>query len=769
MEQLFRRCDTTGTGYIDKDEFRDLCAGFDIGSDDADVIFADLDHDGDGRISFEDFSFGFRDFLTPGSKRGSVQLGLMSPKGQVSRQPSFKFKEFERMDSLQEVEAKQKEMEKKHRVAKQAWQHLADNLGKDDVKKFLNVSGDKIFTLYEELQTSEVPPHLLDHFEALISALVVDVKNIDQNNKLMEERFARERESHNAYLKSIEAELDAQMARVEQQAKEKAKQEHDHEKRELQQKMDAELAELQTQLKLFQKVDTWLNKEKDENNHSKETQRRLVNAVDENRSLKMSLNGTQTNIALLRSELGQIRSQYENKCSELSEERENKMEYMYEMENINRQLELLREANQKLQDTNDGLRQVVDVNTLRSPRLSRGRLSDVSGLADQLDNEPYRRKRTRRGGPVGSGPTSENGGSFYDSDSMRSRGSRGSERMKLPDTQFGIKRLLEDLDSGHSTLPAEDDLKDQRSYSPELDDDAASAIRVLESVVIQHDDDLQPNGGSKSLEQKDRDLTEVKGQPQVSSRVIDVSDHIKDRAKPTPAPRKTSVGLVRRPSAAARSRDKQLPVALMDLEATGPPDRTYKVVFAGDAAVGKTSFINRITKGLFMANLSSTLGVDFQVKTIRVDERNIALQLWDTAGQERFRSVTRSYFRRADGVMLLYDVTNERSFLAVRQWIDAVDDVAEKRIPIMLCGNKTDLRQTLVSQGRKCISTEQGERLARDHSATFLETSSKEGNNVIDALVQLSRDMCSSEDAEVQTSVLKIHEDQPIKKSCCRK
>ena len=82
------------------------------------------------------------------------------------------------------------------------------------------------------------------------------------------------------------------------------------------------------------------------------------------------------------------------------------------------------------------------------------------------------------------------------------------------------------------------------------------------------------------------------------------------------------------------------------------PDRTYKVVFAGDAAVGKTSFINRITKGVFMSNLSSTLGVDFQVKTmmmmimmmmmtmmdfqvktIRVDDRNIAIQLWDTAGQ----------------------------------------------------------------------------------------------------------------------------------------
>ena len=81
---------------------------------------------------------------------------------------------------------------------------------------------------------------------------------------------------------------------------------------------------------------------------------------------------------------------------------------------------------------------------------------------------------------------------------------------------------------------------------------------------------------------------------------------------------------------------------LRDLEPTGPPDRTYKVVFAGDAAVGKTSFINRLTKGIFLSNLSSTLGVDFQVKTIRVDDRNIAIQLWDTAGERERNGQTES-------------------------------------------------------------------------------------------------------------------------------
>lgn len=124
LEQLFKRCDTKGIGFIDKDEFRELCAGFEIGNEDADVIFADLDHDGDGRISFEDFSFGFRDFLTPGAKRGSTQLSQNQSSSRISRQDSM---------------AKQQEMEERHFKARTAWRHLADNLGNDDIKKFLSV------------------------------------------------------------------------------------------------------------------------------------------------------------------------------------------------------------------------------------------------------------------------------------------------------------------------------------------------------------------------------------------------------------------------------------------------------------------------------------------------------------------------------------------------------------------------------------------------------------------------------------------------------
>ncbi|KAK5965042.1 Ras and EF-hand domain-containing protein, partial [Trichostrongylus colubriformis] len=107
------------------------------------------------------------------------------------------------------------------------------------------------------------------------------------------------------------------------------------------------------------------------------------------------------------------------------------------------------------------------------------------------------------------------------------------------------------------------------------------------------------------------------------------------------------------------------------------PDRIFKVVFVGDSAVGKTCFLHRFCYNRFKPLFNATIGVDFTVKTMNVGDRVIALQLWDTAGQERFRSITKQYFRKADGVLLLFDVTSEQSFLNVRNWIESVRNGVE--------------------------------------------------------------------------------------------
>uniref|UniRef100_A0A8C9EVG5 Uncharacterized protein n=1 Tax=Pavo cristatus TaxID=9049 RepID=A0A8C9EVG5_PAVCR len=139
------------------------------------------------------------------------------------------------------------------------------------------------------------------------------------------------------------------------------------------------------------------------------------------------------------------------------------------------------------------------------------------------------------------------------------------------------------------------------------------------------------------------------------------------------------------------------------------PSPVYRLVLAGDSGAGKSSFLLQLCRNEFRHDISSTLGVDFQVKELLVDGEQTTLQIWDTAGQERYRSIARSYFRKAHGVLLLYDISSQSSFLSVRQWIEDIEG-AGPALPLMLVGNKSDLRAGLLETAG--VHTALGQRLA---------------------------------------------------------
>ncbi|XP_035223814.1 ras and EF-hand domain-containing protein homolog, partial [Stegodyphus dumicola] len=195
------------------------------------------------------------------------------------------------------------------------------------------------------------------------------------------------------------------------------------------------------------------------------------------------------------------------------------------------------------------------------------------------------------------------------------------------------------------------------------------------------------------------------------------------------------------------------------------PSRVFKVVFVGDSGVGKTSILQRFCLDDFKPTFSATIGVDFQVKTIEVEGERIALQLWDTAGQERFRSMTHQYFRKADGIIVVYDVTSEISFRNVRNWIHNIKEGAEEGSVIMLIGNKTDLCE---SEDDRVIRTKDGTRMADEFGTLFFETSAKTGNSINDAIAALASVLKTRED-EAMEQVLKLQEEEGKrqKKRCC--
>ncbi|KAH8117273.1 ras-domain-containing protein [Phellopilus nigrolimitatus] len=170
-------------------------------------------------------------------------------------------------------------------------------------------------------------------------------------------------------------------------------------------------------------------------------------------------------------------------------------------------------------------------------------------------------------------------------------------------------------------------------------------------------------------------------------------------------------------------------------------DYVLKFIICGDAAVGKSSLLVRLTDQRFLANPDPTLGVEFGSKLIYIPEedKTVKLQCWDTAGTESFRSITRSYYRGAAGCLLVYDVTSQTSFDNIRTWLADVREHADPNLTCILVGNKVDLCES--GSRQREVTTESGEAWAKENDLLFVEASAKSGQNVELAFFTASRDI----------------------------
>ena len=155
-------------------------------------------------------------------------------------------------------------------------------------------------------------------------------------------------------------------------------------------------------------------------------------------------------------------------------------------------------------------------------------------------------------------------------------------------------------------------------------------------------------------------------------------------------------------------------------------DCVYKVLLLGDSTVGKTCFLLRYCDKTFQEAHLSTIGLDYRLKSMTLQSgKNIKLQIWDTAGQDRFRAITKNYYKGANGIILIYDVTNRQSYENVKNWITQIREEANPNVVIYLAGNKVD-----VSEEEKVVKTEEGKKIAEEFNLPLYETSAKNGVNI---------------------------------------
>jgi Ras-related protein Rab-8A len=187
-----------------------------------------------------------------------------------------------------------------------------------------------------------------------------------------------------------------------------------------------------------------------------------------------------------------------------------------------------------------------------------------------------------------------------------------------------------------------------------------------------------------------------------------------------------------------------------------------KLLLIGDSGVGKSCCLLRFSEDSFTPSFITTIGIDFKIRTIELDGKRVKLQIWDTAGQERFRTITTAYYRGAMGILLVYDVTDERSFNSmythhtflkppslrpvmtdvllplptdIRTWFSNVEQHATEGVNKILIGNKCDWEE------KRAVSTEQGQALADELGIPFMEVSAKSNINVDKAFYSLASDI----------------------------
>ncbi|XP_014003401.2 EF-hand calcium-binding domain-containing protein 4B [Salmo salar] len=558
----------------------------------------------------------------------------------------------------------------------------------------------EVRSLWAQLRRDE--PHLLSNFEEFLARVTFQIKEANQEKREMESALKRKAATHDDEIQRLYEEMEQQIKNEKDRILLQDSERFLSRSQDLEHQLSSKERELE---QIFQKQRRLECQCRELHSEQHVTKVENVKLKQTNEDLAQELEHTSQELILAQEQLGLLQEQ----SSRLQKEREREMYQVTEglqreRASLLKQLDLLREMNKHLRDERDTrtyqkLRNTVE-NPAWNPRPGSNTLNPFDKKAFKCEEEVglHHSKKKSPGGV--------NGYSLEDVVDSKS-------------THRPLQRIIS-IEEDHLPQLLQDDYHVQLC---EWSEEAEEEGEEEEHIELQMNS-IYPPSSLPTREQQPADTRESE--------------------TPT-SPRGQPVG-------------KE---TVVNEGAAPPPDRLFKIVLIGNSSVGKTSLLMRFCDDCFYPGTSATVGIDYSVKTITVDNSQVALQMWDTAGQERYRSITKQFFRKADGVVVMYDITDEQSFTAVRPWLTSVQEGAGEDIPIMLLGNKTD------KENEREVQTRVGEKLAKDCQLIFYECSACSGQNVVDSLVHLARILKEQEDREKEKTVQLVNSSSQKKRSCC--
>ena len=166
------------------------------------------------------------------------------------------------------------------------------------------------------------------------------------------------------------------------------------------------------------------------------------------------------------------------------------------------------------------------------------------------------------------------------------------------------------------------------------------------------------------------------------------------------------------------------------------PKYTFKILTLGESGVGKTCILRRFVENKFLKNHLATIGIDFRAKTIQINGYEVKLKIWDTAGEERFRNITNQYYKGADGIILVFDLTNFDTMNKIRDWYNQIkNNTSSNDIGLVLVANKSDLKREVSNE--ECLN------LSKELNIQFYETSALTGEGVNEIFEYITQEIIS--------------------------
>ncbi|XP_063811744.1 EF-hand calcium-binding domain-containing protein 4B-like [Pseudophryne corroboree] len=674
IQRLFSEDDTNSNIFITRDDMKKVSDIIFCTVEDLELLFDELNNEGKGYITYEEFTSELKNFMNSGSGQWNQKRKRKSTK---------RITEFPHSPSLEEADTEEKKQ------FKSFMEHLgAHNVFEDE---------SEIWKLWTRLSLEE--PHLLENLEEFLEKVTNQIKEAKTEKETLEIMLKKRIAEHNEEVQHLYEEMEQQMSE--------------------------EIKKL--------------------------TNESHVRSSIHNQEMK-------TVIDVKNKEVHQLVSV------------QNELER--ELHNLQSTEQVTKSENEKLKRTNQDLK--LQLEKIRD-QLSEAQdcLSEMKEKVIQHENK----QETADNGEPESISSTQFYQIFFQDSTQKERNNEGETEESQP------QESAEHAEQNITTYPIPNNLR-TRVISIEEDPISECLLKhhkLLEDVIVEEMPTQEPPG-TQSLSQEGKFLTsetelsalflrrETQNrdtvQKEVSTDLTAIQHHSDVRHKTDILHKQEEGNDVSIAKRDGQMEKKKISLPLSEKtsycqEIHEIPDYVYKIMFVGNSYVGKTAFLQRVHEGSYKRDLSVTIGIDYRIKIITVDNKQYALQLWDTAGQERFHSITEQFFRKADGMVLMYDITSRESFTAVRHWLNCIQEKVIDDIIILLIGNKID------RDSERKVPYDEGKKLAQEHKLLFKECSAASGINIMESLSQMVRSLKEHED-DMKNNVVTIRRSiSPKKTSCC--